>query len=76
MFFTQLGAPTLWQLMTSSVLWQRRWQLQRRFMKFLWRGEYLKLDDGVVSTAGSAAVICDVVVLVGIFGVILNVAMK
>jgi hypothetical protein len=58
-FVSRLGAPKLRQLAGSTVRHARR-QLQWRFLKFLWTGEFLKLRDSAITGIGFLSIIFDV----------------
>jgi len=58
-FFSHLGAPRLGQLASRSLS-RPKLNLQWRFLKFVWGGEFLRLRDPVITTVGAASFICDV----------------
>lgn len=58
-FFSELGAPRLGQLAARSFFGPK-WTLQWRFLRFVWRGEFLQLHDPIISSIGAASFICDI----------------
>ena len=58
-FLAELGAPGVYQLLTSTMS-SENWELGGRLRRFMWRGEFLKLRDPIVSSIGIVLLIVQV----------------
>ena len=68
-FFSELGAPRLGQLAARSLARPMR-NLQWRFLKFLWTGEFLRLRDPIISGIGAMTFMFEFATI-GLLGMVL-----
>jgi hypothetical protein len=67
-YFSQLGAPSVTQIASNTRMRRARWNLQWRFMRFLWSFEFLRLRDPVVTGVGVAAIVVTIATFALFFG--------
>jgi hypothetical protein len=66
--FADLGSPS-WTTYWFAVPWGARARVRRRFRNFVFRGQFLELNDRALSVTGWALLASDVLALAGIFGI-------
>ena len=67
-YFSQLGAPSVTQTASNTRMRRVRWNLQWRFMRFLWSFEFLRRRDPAVTGVGIAAIVVTIATFGLFFG--------
>jgi hypothetical protein len=61
-YYSALGAPRLGQL-ADRTMRPSKWALQKRFLRFIWTGEFLALGDRVVTFTAMTVAVCEFIIV-------------
>ncbi len=69
--FSRLGKPSMLAMILFRLPWGQQAQTRRRWSRFLWAGEWVKIGDRPLSALGLATLLSGMAVIAGFAGFLL-----